>query len=128
MFRYPLLRSKPQRWIPELRFGYPPLRNFQNRSGNYSQKFGVVSAPTLHKNPAVMFFSVTARVACKVRISNGRQALSRPFLFSPPLESSVPICSQAKHRENDNSTPFAPYTVGSFGHQGSVNSGFPTVV
>ena len=23
-----MLRSKPQRWIPELRFGYPPLRNF----------------------------------------------------------------------------------------------------
>ena len=28
MFGYPVLRSKPQRWIPELRFGYPPLRNF----------------------------------------------------------------------------------------------------
>ena len=25
---YPVLRSKPQRWIPELQFGYPPLRNF----------------------------------------------------------------------------------------------------
>ena len=24
----PVLRSKPQWWIPELRFGYPPLRNF----------------------------------------------------------------------------------------------------
>ena len=23
-----MLRSKPQRWIPELRFGYPPLRKF----------------------------------------------------------------------------------------------------
>ena len=27
-FGYPVLRSKPQRWIPELRFGYPPLRKF----------------------------------------------------------------------------------------------------
>ena len=25
-FTYPVLRSKPQRWIPELRCGYPPLR------------------------------------------------------------------------------------------------------
>ena len=25
---YPVLRSKPQWWIPELRFGYPPLRKF----------------------------------------------------------------------------------------------------
>ena len=28
MFGYPVLRSKPQWWMPELRFGYPPLRNF----------------------------------------------------------------------------------------------------
>ena len=32
VFGYPVLRSKPQRWIPELRFRYPPLRFFQNRS------------------------------------------------------------------------------------------------
>ena len=28
VFGYPVLRSKPQCWIPELRFGYPPLRKF----------------------------------------------------------------------------------------------------
>ena len=28
MFGYAVLRSKSQRWIPELRFGNPPLRNF----------------------------------------------------------------------------------------------------
>ena len=27
VFGYPVLRSKPQRWIPELRLGYPRLRN-----------------------------------------------------------------------------------------------------
>ena len=37
VFRYPVLRSKPQRWIPELLFEYPPLRKFQNRSGRDSK-------------------------------------------------------------------------------------------
>ena len=40
--RYPVLRSEPQRWIPELRFGYPPLRKFQNRSGRNSEFFSKV--------------------------------------------------------------------------------------
>ena len=45
-------------------------------------------------------------------------ALSRPFLCAPNaskklgFESSVPICWQAKHGENDKSTPFCPYTGG----------------
>ena len=39
-----MLRSKPQRWIPELRFGYPPLRNspkcFWEKLGNFLESFG----------------------------------------------------------------------------------------
>ena len=38
MFGYPVLRSKPQRWIPELRFGYPPLRNFPK---SFWEKLGI---------------------------------------------------------------------------------------
>ena len=38
MFGYPVLRSKPQRWIPELRFGYPPLRHF---SKSFWEKLGI---------------------------------------------------------------------------------------
>ena len=38
VFGYPVLRSKPQRWIPELRFGYPPLRNFQK---SFWEKLGI---------------------------------------------------------------------------------------
>ena len=38
VFRYPVLRSKPQRWIPELPFGYPPLRNFPN---SFWEKLGM---------------------------------------------------------------------------------------
>ena len=53
-----MLRSKPQRWIPKLRFRYPPLRKF---SKYVWEKPGIflkssirgVSAPALHKNPAV---------------------------------------------------------------------------
>ena len=37
-FRYPVLRSKPQRWIPELRFGNPPLRN---SSKSFWEKLGI---------------------------------------------------------------------------------------
>ena len=33
-----MLRSKPQRWIPELRFGYPPLRNFPK---SFWEKLGI---------------------------------------------------------------------------------------
>ena len=59
MFGYPVLRSKPQRWITELRFGYPPLRNFPKsfwENSKFSQKFRGVSAPALYKNPAVTLF------------------------------------------------------------------------
>ena len=38
MFGYPVLRSKPQRWIPELRFGYPPLKNFPK---SFWENFGI---------------------------------------------------------------------------------------
>ena len=38
MIGYPVLRSKPQRWIPELGFGYPPLRIF---SGSFWEKLGI---------------------------------------------------------------------------------------
>ena len=38
VFGYPVLRSKPRRWIPELRFGHPPLRNFPK---SFWQKLGV---------------------------------------------------------------------------------------
>ena len=58
VFGYPVLRSKPQRWIPELRFGYPPLRSFPKsvlgKTRNSSRKFRGVSAPALYKNPAVI--------------------------------------------------------------------------
>ena len=33
-----MLRSQPQRWIPELRFGYPPLRNFPK---SFWEKLGI---------------------------------------------------------------------------------------
>ena len=42
VFGYPVLRSKPQRWIPELRFGYPPREIFQNCSGKNSEFFSKV--------------------------------------------------------------------------------------
>ena len=42
VFGHPSLRSKPQRWIPELRFGYPPLRKCLNRSGRNSKSFSKV--------------------------------------------------------------------------------------
>ena len=39
-----MLRSKPQRWIPELRFGYPPLRNvpksFREKLGIFLESLG----------------------------------------------------------------------------------------
>ena len=37
MFGHPVLRSKPQ-WIPELRFGYPPLRRI---SKLFREKLGI---------------------------------------------------------------------------------------
>ena len=56
MFGYPVLRSKPQQWIPELRFGYPPLRgiskSFWEKLEIFAKVYGV-SAPALYKNPAV---------------------------------------------------------------------------
>ena len=42
MFGYPVLRSKPQRWIPELQFGYPPQKFFGivlGETRNFSRKF-----------------------------------------------------------------------------------------
>ena len=45
-FRYPVPRSKPQRWIQELRFGYPPLRrSFWEKLANFLERFGVLWAP-----------------------------------------------------------------------------------
>ena len=38
VFGYPVLRFIPQRWIPELRFGYPPLRKF---SKSFWEKLGL---------------------------------------------------------------------------------------
>ena len=54
-----MLRSKPQQWIPDLRFGYPPLRrvskSFWEKLGNFPKSlFWVVSAPALYKNPLVI--------------------------------------------------------------------------
>ena len=49
-FGYPELRSKPQRWIPELRFGYLPLRNFSKpfweKLRNFLKSLGWSGAPT----------------------------------------------------------------------------------
>ena len=41
-FGYPVLRSKPWQWIPELRFGYPPPRkSFCEKLGGSLESLGL---------------------------------------------------------------------------------------
>ena len=87
MFGYPVLRSKPQRWIPELRFGYPPLRNFPKsfweKLGIFSKVLGGLSAsswPLLNPTPGPLQHATSENRSCaavlgKLRCSFGKVAL-----------------------------------------------------
>ena len=83
-FGYPVLRSKPQRWIPELRFGYPPLRKiskiFLGKTRNFSRKFRGVSAPALDKNPAVTLSHVIQE--CSFHLSSASESCRGVFFFT----------------------------------------------
>ena len=54
VLRHLVLRSKPQRKIPQLRLGCPPLREFQNRSGrsaSWEKKRPLLTIVSSHCKP-----------------------------------------------------------------------------
>ena len=80
-FEHPVLKSKPQRWIPELRFGYPPLRNsFWEKLRTFLESFGWSLGA---KKSTVQSFSATLRVM-DVRAQNrGRPRQKVRFPAAP---------------------------------------------
>ena len=104
-----MLRSEPQRWIPELRFGYPPLRNFpksfweklgiflESLGGSQRQlwiktrplefKKGMVKRNTCRQQAISKQFSINQRKphVCYLSASNLGPEMAAPISWAPGI-------------------------------------------
>ena len=102
VFGYPVLRSTPQRWIPELRFGYPPLtkfpKSFWEKLGIFLESLGgsqrqlcIKTRPLFSRYSIIMNHTVNSRISRKHDNHENQYTQKMTFLRTTPARHRPPL-------------------------------------